>query len=104
MFLSLIDLSIFLCLNVIGIFLLFSSFLFLASIFNKKIEKKIFSELGLNYKKINRMTFFAIILLFLISYIILRKDLVFFFENRIVLILVILGFVNFIYAGWIKKY
>ena len=100
---DLADLLIFLSLNVIGIFLLMSGILFLFSIFNKKMKDRIFDKLGIDYKQINRIIVLTILFLFFTSYIILGKDFFIFFSNKFVLILVILGVSNFIYAGWFKK-
>ena len=100
---SIADLLIFLSLNIIGIFLLVSGALFLVSIFNKKAKERIFDRLGINYKKINRMMVIAIVFVLFISYVILGKDFFTFFNNKFVLILVILGIANFVYTGWIRK-
>lgn len=100
---SLADLFIFLCLNIVGIFLLLSLLLFFASIISKRAKEKIHDVAGFSYRKINRIVFFAIIAVFGISYFILGKDFFLFFENKFIVIVAIGGFINFIYTGWLQR-
>ncbi len=97
------DLLIFLSLNIIGVFLLVNGSLFLLSIFNKKMKDRIFDRLGIDYKRINKRVVTMILFVFFISYVIQGKDFFIFFNNKFVLILVILGILNFIYTGWFRR-
>jgi len=97
------DLLIFLSLNIIGVFLLVNGSLFLLSIFNKKMKDRIFDRLGIDYKRINKRVVTMILFVFFISYVIQGKDFFIFFNNKFVLILVILGILNFIYTGWFQR-
>ena len=99
---SIADLMVFLALNITGIFLLFTVGLFLCNLFIKnKQESLSFTEF--NYKLINRVVLIAILCTFFISFIILGKDFLIFFENKLVIIIVVAGILNFIYSGWFKK-
>ena len=99
---SLADLLVFLALNITGIFLLFSVILFFHHLFTKSAQHQSAFE-SFNYKLVNKVASIAILCTFFISFIILGKDFLIFFENRLVIVIVIAGFLNFIYAGWLKK-
>ena len=96
------DLLVFLSLNITGIFLLFTVILFFCNLFiRNKQESFAFTEF--NYKLINRVVLIAILCTFFISFIILGEDFFMFFENKLVIIIVVAGLLNFIYTGWFKK-
>ena len=98
------DLIVFLALNAVGIWLLLSVVVFLIGIFSPEQSRDIFEQFGLSSRKINQVTFLAIAAIFFVAFLIIGKEgFFYFFKNKFVLAIVILGSINFIYSGWIKR-